>query len=832
MVDLSTKLVNVLGDKTTKPLTSAFGMLVVGDLLRHYPRRYAELGKLTDLSRLEVGQHVTIMARVDSVKNYSFGPGGRRTRTEVIVTDGTGRLTLTFFQQAWRLKSMHPESLGLAAGVVSEFNGKLQLTHPDFEPIRETDDSVNTDDPMNTSDPVNTNDPTNTSGRLGRGIIPLYRATAKMPSWKIAQCVELCLDAVGPLDDPLPEDVRGSRGFHDLAGSFEAIHRPRNANDWKGAQDRFRFEEAFVVQMVFAQRRAALEHDRATARPFVAGGLRERFEKQLPFTLTSGQQTVIDEVSADLSRTHPMHRLLQGEVGSGKTVVALLAMLQVIDAGAQTALLAPTEVLASQHFRAITALLGDLAKGGMLGGADGATRVRLLTGSQGAKVRKTSLLDAASGEAGIVIGTHALIQDHVSFAELGLLVVDEQLRFGDEQRAALVDRSDVTPHVLVMTATPIPRTIAMTVFGDLEVSTLRELPAGRHPIQTTVIPVAERPAWLDRAWQRVREEVAKGRQAYVVVSRIGEGDDDAGGEVKETRSLLELREELDGGALHDLRVGSLHGRMSADDKDATMNAFASGDLDVLVATTVVEVGVDVPNATVMVVMDADRFGVSQLHQLRGRVGRGSEAGLCLLVTATEDGSPARDRLDAVASTTDGFELSRLDVELRREGDVLGARQSGVRSSLRLLSVVKDGDVIEEAREAANGVVAADPTLTTQPALAAAVHELEHSEQADYLERTWLASLPAPTADAGSRHPRVMARDPRATGCVRRCSRPSSPSSGGWGTTCGCSTCSRAPVPWAWKRCRGVRPQRSSSSPTPGPRWWSGTTSRHLAHTRA
>ena len=711
MVDLTTKLVNILGDKTTKPLTAAFDMVVVGDLLRHYPRRYAELGKLTDLSGLEVGQHVTIMARVASVKNYSFGPGGKRTRTEVVVTDGTGQLTLTFFQQAWRLKSMQTGSLGLAAGVVSEFNRKLQLTHPDWEPIDEG------------ADPTE-------SSRLTRGIIPLYKATAKMPSWKIAQCVELCLDALGPIDDPLPRELREAHGFFDITGSFEAIHRPRNAKDWQSARDRFRFEEAFIVQTVFAQRRNVLEHQRAAPRATVAGGLRERFEQQLPFTLTQGQRTVTDEIAADLSRTHPMHRLLQGEVGSGKTIVALLAMLQVVDAGAQTALLAPTEVLANQHFRAITAMLGDLAKGGMLGGAEGATRVRLLTGSMGAKARNASLLDAASGEAGIVIGTHALIQDHVQFAELGLLVVDEQHRFGVEQRAALVDRAEVKPHVLVMTATPIPRTIAMTVFGDLEVSTLRELPAGRQPIQTTVVPRTEKPAWLERGWQRLREEVAKGRQAYVVVSRIGDEASES-----DTESLVELYEELTGGPLHGLRVGALHGRMGADEKDAAMGAFSSGAIDVLVATTVVEVGVDVPNATVMVVMDADRFGVSQLHQLRGRVGRGSEPGLCLLVTSADSDAPSRERLDAVASTNDGFELSRLDAELRREGDVLGAAQSGLRSSLRLLSVVKDGDVIDEARSAADALVAADPALAAHPSLAAAVHELEHSEQADYLERT-------------------------------------------------------------------------------------------------
>jgi len=438
-----------------------------------------------------------------------------------------------------------------------------------------------------------------------------------------------------------------------------------------------------------------------------------------------------------------MHRLLQGEVGSGKTIVALLAMLRVVDSGAQAALLAPTEVLATQHHRSMEKMLGDLAKGGMLGGADEATRVRLLTGSMGAKARQQALLDIQSGEAGIVIGTHAILEETVRFADLGLVVIDEQHRFGVEQRSALSDRAaaadGVSPHVLVMTATPIPRTIAMTVFGDLEVSTLRQLPAGRQPIQTNVVPVAEQPAWLDRAWQRVHEEVGRGRQAYVVVSRIGEAasDEDAEPpaddeeEKRPTVGLVELADALAEGPLAGLRLGRLHGRMAPDEKDEVMSAFAAGDLDVLVATTVVEVGVDVPNATMMIVMDADRFGVSQLHQLRGRVGRGSNPGLCLLVTGSPAGTPARERLGAVAASTDGFELSRLDVELRREGDVLGAAQSGVRSSLRLLSVVRDEQVIEAAREAAvktleSGDVPAD--------LEASIRRLEESDRADYLER--------------------------------------------------------------------------------------------------
>lgn len=729
-VTLDTKLGNVLGDKTAKALAKSFELRTVDDLLHHYPRRYAELGALTDLSKLVVGQHVTIMARVKSVKNYSFGSGGRRTRTEVVVSDGTGLLKLTFFQQAWRLKTMLPEMLGLFAGQVGEFRGELQLTHPDFEHI-------------NTSD-----DPTEDS-RIGRGVIPLYRATSTLPSWRIEDCVGLCLDALDQIPDPIPAELLAEHSFFDAKGAFEGIHRPRNKTDWQRAQARFRFEEALVIQTVFALRRAAVAGEQATPRPLVGGkGLRSRFEQRLPFTLTAGQLSVVDEISRDVADNHPMHRLLQGEVGSGKTVVALLAMLQIIDAGGQAAMLAPTEVLATQHHRAITMLLGDLAKGGMLdlagaGYADGATRVRLLTGSMGAKARKASLLDAASGEAGIVIGTHALIQEHVQFADLGLVVVDEQHRFGVEQRAALADKAAVKPHILVMTATPIPRTVAMTAFGDLEVSTLRELPAGRQPIQTNVVPVAEQPAWLDRAWQRIREEVAKGRQAYVVVSRIGDGHSDKGGEEaadasdndKGTHSLLEVFEDLTGGPFHDLRVGMLHGRMGSDDKESTMTAFGAHDLDVLVATTVVEVGVDVPNATVMVVLDADRFGMSQLHQLRGRVGRGTEPGLCLLVTGAEDGAPSRARLAAVAATTDGFELSKRDVEFRREGDVLGAAQSGVRSSLRLLSVVKHESVIVAARADADAVVAADPGLTAHPVLAAAVRALEETDQADFLERT-------------------------------------------------------------------------------------------------
>ncbi|MFT4188397.1 MAG: ATP-dependent DNA helicase RecG [Aeromicrobium sp.] len=704
-VGLDTPLQRVVGDASAKKLATALDLWTVGDLLRHYPRRYQEIGELTKLSRLVEGQHVTIMAKVVSLKNFPFGPGGRKTRTEVLVADESGELSLTFFNQRWLTRTLTPDTVGLFSGVVGSFRGRRQLTHPAFDPVGD---------------------------RLGRGVVPIYRASAKVSSWDVEKCVAICLDVVGDLPETLPGDVRSARGYPPVAEAFQSVHRPWSMKEAMAAQARFRFEEAFLLQTVLARRRHAAAGTRAVARPPRPGGLRERFVERLPFALTAGQQEVVATLAAELAREHPMHRLLQGEVGSGKTIVALLAMLQVVDAGGQAALLAPTEVLAAQHHRTIEKLLGDLARSGMLGGDPDATRVRLLTGSMGVKARQEALLDMVSGAAGIVVGTHALIQDGVDFAELGLVVIDEQHRFGVEQRAALVDRSETRPHVLVMTATPIPRTVAMTVFGDLDMSTLRELPAGRQPIQTSVVPVADRPAWLDRAWERVGEEVARGRQVYVVASRIGEGDEPD--PESPTRGLLELHEELAGGPLADLRLGVLHGRMAADDKETVMTAFADGEIDVLVATTVVEVGVDVPNATMMVIMDADRFGMSQLHQLRGRVGRGGEPGLCLLVTGADAESPAAERLKAVASTADGFELSRLDVSMRSEGDVLGTRQSGFRSSLRLLSVVRDEGVIADARTAAERVVADDPDLAALPELARAVLALEESDRAEYLER--------------------------------------------------------------------------------------------------
>ena len=744
---LTDNLKNVLGAATAKALDTGLHLRTIEDLLRHYPRRYAERGQLTDLAALVVDEHVTVMARVlkADTKSYVDRRTGRRAdRLEVVVTDGTGQLTLTFFKQSWRAKDLREGRIGLFSGKVTVFNRSRQLTHPDYVLIPDTAlpseaGSTLTDLP----------DADESVLRYAGSLIPVYPATAAMPSWKIASAVGIVLDQMPErLEDPIPDATRIRYGLPDLRGALRWIHRPETRDEVTAARTRLRWDEAFVLQTVLAQRRVAAASLPAVPRHATGTGLLAAFEARLPFTLTNGQVEVGRTIADDLARTHPMHRLLQGEVGSGKTLVALRAMLTVVDSGGQAVLLAPTEVLAQQHHRSITAMLGRLAERGLLGGSDQGTSVALLTGSASTARRRQAMLDIASGEAGIVIGTHALLEEKVQFFDLGLVVVDEQHRFGVEQRAALAAkaRDDNRPHVLVMTATPIPRTVAMTVFGDLEVSTLTELPAGRSPILTHVVPTAEKPAFLDRAWQRITEEVALGRQAYVVCPRIGDGTS-AGEDVppgeddpRPPIAVMELAPSLADAQLSGVRVAILHGRLAPEEKDDVMRRFAAGPLspdgiDVLVATTVVEVGVDVPNATVMVVMDADRFGVSQLHQLRGRVGRGAHPGLCLLVTDMPPATPARERLDAVARTLDGFELSRIDLEQRREGDVLGASQSGSRSSLRMLAVLRDEDVIVAAREEATSLVLADPDLTSIPALARAVAALLDEQRADYLEKS-------------------------------------------------------------------------------------------------
>jgi ATP-dependent DNA helicase RecG len=724
----------VVGGKTATALEKAFGMTTVDDLLRHYPRRYAERGTLTELATLEEGASVTILADIEQV---TVRPMQQRRGTilEALVTDGQGRLSLTFFNQKWRERELRPGRRGLFAGQISSFRGKRQLAHPQCLLLPDGVD----DDPE-------------AIAAFAGALIPVYSATSTVTSWQIAGAIRVILDTLGDLPDPIPDQVRQAEGIIGLASALTQIHRPANDLELSQAQDRLRFEEAFVLQVVLAQRRAEMALMPATARVVSGGPLQRSFDEDLPFTLTRGQVEVGEEIAGDLAASHPMHRLVQGDVGSGKTIVALRAMLGVVDAGGQAALLAPTEVLAVQHHRTITAMLGPLAQAGMLGGDANGTKVALLTGSQRTATRRRELLDVISGDAGIVVGTHALIQDTVEFRDLGLVVIDEQHRFGVEQRAALAAkaRGGMRPHVLVMTATPIPRTVAMTVFGDLDVSTLRELPAGRSPVATHVVPVREQPALVGRAWARVREEVEAGHRVFVVCPRIGDDesappgdgsvapDGGSAGEEPPTASVISVADRLASGELAGLRVGVLHGRMTGEEKDNAMRRFASETgserIEVLVATTVIEVGVDVPTATAMVVIDADRFGISQLHQLRGRVGRGNHPSLCLLLTEMPKGSPARMRLDAVAATTDGFELAQLDLQLRREGDVLGSSQSGERSSLRLLEVVRDEDVIVRARAAALAIVATDPSLASAPGLLSAIHALVPDEQADFMEK--------------------------------------------------------------------------------------------------
>lgn len=740
MAGLDAPLNKVVGGSTSKALEDSLDLRTVRDLLRHYPRRYVLRGELTRLSDLQRGEHVTVFAQITGVSSRRIKP--KLHKTDVEISDGSAKMTLTFFNQPWREKQLPFGRKAFFAGKVDKFREKWQLTNPEVQLV---DDEAGVVD-----------------AEFAGALLPVYPASAKVSTFTISRSVRVVLDTLDLPEDPLPFVVQHRQQLVGLREALDGIHRPRDIRERDIARTRLAFDEALLLQLTLARLRATAASYPAVARRAISGGLLDAFDKRLPFELTDGQRVVGEVIADELACEHPMHRLLQGEVGSGKTVVALRAMLSVVDSGGQAALLAPTEVLAQQHFRSIAAMLGPLALRGQLGGAEQATTLTLLTGSMGQQARRKALLEAASGEAGIVIGTHALLQEHVQFADLGFVVVDEQHRFGVEQRDALraKARDDRRPHVLVMTATPIPRTIAMTVYGDLDVSTLDELPKGRAPITTHVAPVKEKPAWRERVWQRVREEVERGHQVYVVCPRIGgdtadptarasnggddvdvddlidfddeadEGDDD---ERRPPLAVLDVAPELVEHDLKGLRVAVLHGRLIPETKDAVMRAFVAGEIDVLVATTVIEVGVDVPNATAMVVLDADRFGISQLHQLRGRVGRGSAESLCLLVTEAPAEAPSRERLAALAKTSDGFALSELDLEQRREGKVLGREQHG-HSSFKLLSLIKDRDLIEHARTEAAALVDADPALADYPALAAEVERFAADADVEFLEK--------------------------------------------------------------------------------------------------
>ena len=787
-IDLTSTLDRVLGGRTAAKLAERIEVRTVGDLLRYYPRKYDQRGKLTDLAELVVGERATVWAKVVTIEERELGSTRNRARggarrgvshiTNIVIADSHRRLTCTFFNQRHWSKQLRPGADAMFSGKVSLFNGKLQMSSPSVAIL---DDGRSNGGGAGAGIGAGSGSAVEAASVQGEkdkgasaieviesfpgGVIPVYPLVEGLTQALVQRCIRTVLDVLGDVVDPVPDVLLARHGLVDFGTALRDIHRPRTQEHLDAALRRLRYDEALAIQLVLARRRADARNFPAEPCPRIDGGLLDEFDRNLPFALTVGQQLVGEIIATDLATIHPMNRLLQGEVGSGKTVVALRAMLQVLDSGRQAVMLAPTEVLAGQHARSLREVLGPLGRGGELGAPPEATTITLLTGSLSAAARRKALLAIASGAPGIAVGTHALLSEGVFFGNLGLIVVDEQHRFGVEQRHALRTRHPAgnPPHVLVMTATPIPRTVAMTVYGDLDTSILSELPKGRSPISTTVVPAADKPAWLDRAWERVREEVGKGHQAYVVCPQIGDDEsetpddgsdlesDSVGSTVGSTfgsadgpgdgsagprppLSVTSVAQALRDGPLAGLRLAVLHGRLPGAEKDEVMRSFAAGNIDVLVATTVIEVGVDVPNASMMVIMDAERFGMSQLHQLRGRVGRGSAPGLCLLVTEGHENAPGRARLVAVAQTNDGFALAEADLELRREGDVLGTSQAGRATSLRLLSLLRDKDVIAQARDDAQGLVGDDPGMTQWPGLAEMVSAVISAESQDYLDK--------------------------------------------------------------------------------------------------
>ncbi len=727
-------------------LDAEFGLITVEDLLHHYPRRYStdfSLRDEQDGERAKPGEHTTLVGFITSAELKSMR---NRKGQFLSVTLGSAphAVQATFFHPHKVKRDLQVGNRVMLSGAVGEFRGKPQLTHPDYL-VLETALGESTEARGSTAlrgIAGTARDASTAISAFHRNVFPIYPATKNLESWDIYRCIDQVLTQLDPVPEALPEAVLAEYGLMSLDEALRKIHTSEDASEQKQARRRLAFDEALGLQLALAMRRGSEIGSAGPPMPLAQAGLRADLLGQLPFELTEGQRHVVAEIGEDLAGVKPMNRLLQGEVGSGKTVVALLAMMQAIDAGYQCALLAPTEVLAVQHARSLRAMLGSLATAGELGAPDDATSIALLTGSMSPAVKKQIKADVATGLAGIVIGTHALLQDSVDFHNLGLVVVDEQHRFGVEQRDRLRAKAPqgIVPHLLVMTATPIPRTVALTVFGDLETSTLRELPQGRQPITTTAVFTREKPGWLARGWERIAEEVAAGRQAYVVASRIDADDKDSGPEEAEEKCpppvpVTELYETIRGSLLPGLRIGLLHGRLPSEQKDAVMTAFNAGEIDVLVCTTVIEVGVDVPNATVMLIMDADRFGISQLHQLRGRVGRGGNKGLCLLVSPCSPAGSAGRRLRAVQDTLDGFTLAELDLEERREGDVLGRDQSGRAVNLRLLSLLDHRDMIETAREMAMRACADDPELAQQPALAGMARRFLVADQIEYLDKS-------------------------------------------------------------------------------------------------
>lgn len=714
-------LSRALGDKRGT-FEKAFGYTTVEDLLYHFPRRYLDVAEISPIGSLEIGEDASVYARVERVSERKMN-SRKGFILEVIVTDlqepaeesfdFADELSLTFFNGYQARKDLVPGVVGVFSGVLSTYRQERVLTQPEYTLLADQEEAA-------------------------ARPFPIYSRKQNMAQERIRTAIGTLLDQVDTesFPDPIPAEVLRKHHYPDLVTALETVHRPENVKDAYRARRRFAFQEAFFLQLALAERRAAQSAERAVARPRINDGILADFDASLPYQLTPGQSSVGQVLAADIEATRPMNRLLQGEVGSGKTLVALRAILQVIDAGGQAALVAPTEVLAQQHAQSISTMLGPLGRAGQLGGAEKATRVELLTGSMGTAAKRQALLNIATGDAGIVIGTHALFSDNVSFFDLGLVVVDEQHRFGVEQRDTLRNRAEITPHMLVMTATPIPRTVAMTVFGDLEPLVLEGLPSGRKPVKSFVVPTWNK-KWLDRMIQRMSEEVAAGHQVFVVCPRISETDSaPKNGEaataqrttVDQMVAFLSQRPEL-----KTARIDALHGQLHSEVKTDTMDRFARHQSDILVSTTVIEVGVDIPNATIMAIIDAENFGTAQIHQLRGRIGRGGLEGTCFLVSSLEKDHASLERLERIAQISDGFVLAEEDLKVRREGNVLGTEQAGARSTLRELRVMRDAALIGQAREDAEELVA-QGSLDRYPGLRAAIDRWFDADTQEYLER--------------------------------------------------------------------------------------------------
>ena len=683
LADIDVEVLKGVGEKRKESLAE-YGITNVLELLMNYPRKWVDRTNEARVSDLVAGQEALVIVEVRKVSKFTTK--NRRTVVTIQVGDESGRLTAVFFNQPWRERQL---KVGLQVAMFGKpdlYRGVLQMSNPLVDLIGD---------------------------RTGR-IVPIYPQSEKtqVSTWELATWVENALERCRErgLSDPVPTELINRLELVDRTAALWGIHFPETMLAKQNARRRLAFDELLRVQVVLVGRKRAFELDSTGIRHIVDGKLQQRFVAAIPFALTAAQQRVISEINKDLAAPHPMHRLLQGDVGSGKTVVAVSAMLAAVQGGHQGALMAPTEVLAEQHFASVSSLLAGLlvpdAKN-LFG--DRQLRVELLTSRITSERRRELLRDLANGGVDILIGTHALIQEGVEFSSLGVAVIDEQHRFGVEQRAALRNKGESTvsqnsekiltsPDVLVMTATPIPRTAAMTVYGDLDVSVLDEMPPGRTPIKTFWIAGKKSESAM---WDEVRGAAAHGQQAFVVCPLIEESDKLQVASAEDTFKLL-AKTELKG-----LKLGLLHGRMSSSEKDETMNKFRNRKLDVLVATTVIEVGVDVPNATCMVVLDADRFGIAQLHQLRGRVGRGVIASRCWLVTSDPEVSSAR--IDALVDSTDGFYLAEVDLELRGEGTIMNTAQKG-RSDLKLASLRQDRDLIELARATAFEIINADPTL--------------------------------------------------------------------------------------------------------------------------